>query len=844
MKKKFGGSFANPDAEMVKYINDKLLINEKSTCIKEGILEKKSGSFLGSWQKRYFKLYELALIYSKSEKEEPVGMIEKEDILNVDTLNQPNVYMVRIKVKSKEGKVYELKCRSKKERDSWLDSLRNWYNEKKEKELKPASHFYAETFKQESIESLYKKDEYEKKKLMDSTDETIKIIIYDDIEKDKIHACTIYKLIQILTETKGEGEFIKLFLLTYNSFCTSSELLNLLYLRFNTLPPLTNEKEEYIEITPECFDEFYHSKLLTIRLRICQILNNWILDYFFNIENPEEISKEIQNFCQEMSIIGMKSTGQKILKALSSKYSGEKETSFDLNIKEIEIESIDNLFIDFTPKQVTEQLTLITFKYFKDLKPSEFLNQNWSKKSKEMKAPNLTSLIIRSNETANWVGTMIMNEKEIDSRVKIMEFMIDIASEAIELHNYNLMLEIISGLKCNGVNRLKKTKEKLSENHQIKMKELDRISDPYKSYKILRDIIIGQSPPCVPYIGMYLTDLTFLEDGNPDVIGEDELINWTKRSLYAQIIRQIQVYQLNDYQKFIDEIPSLHKYLMEIKNVSRELDSLYDESLILEPKEQKKKKNETKQSSSSSSSSVISNENGNDVTIDRNDTIIDKEENNEKKEIKTIEKRIRKFFAPTMNAIDCTKFSNDDFLFAVDDTKNFFSKFVEESYEKNEPKNFLDEYSGSIIGDIMRKRIEPLIVHSLKIGLKEEFHFYDYVSKVCNEKFSDLLNEIDEEITMEKLNDQNERHLKLVKFRVLYCKIYLKKKCKVFAELLYNSNCGDDFYDTSISYIAGRHSQFSIIKRRIIGLLKITSSMKIILDDTLSNNEYEILEFE
>ena len=33
-----------------------------------------------------------------------------------------------------------------------------------------------------------------------------------------------------------------------------------------------------------------------------------------------------------------------------------------------------------------------------------------------------------------------------------------------------------------------------------------------------RDFIHSANPPCVPYLGVYLTDLTFIEDGIPDKI--------------------------------------------------------------------------------------------------------------------------------------------------------------------------------------------------------------------------------------------------------------------------------------------------------------------------------------
>lgn len=45
--------------------------------------------------------------------------------------------------------------------------------------------------------------------------------------------------------------------------------------------------------------------------------------------------------------------------------------------------------------------------------------------------------------------------------------------------------------------------------------------------------------------GIYLTDLTFIEDGNPDYISS--LINFKKRELVYDVIREIEQYQQKGY---------------------------------------------------------------------------------------------------------------------------------------------------------------------------------------------------------------------------------------------------------------------------------------------------------
>jgi hypothetical protein len=379
------------------------------------------------------------------------------------------------------------------------------------------------------------------------------------------------------------------------------------------------------------------------------------------------------------------------------------------------------------------------------------LNQNWTKKTKEVKAPNLTSLINRSNEIAAWVATFILNEKEMKERVNRMEKMIDVAQESSLLHNYNLTLEVLSGLRCNAVNRLKKTKMNISENHQMKFKELEKISDPYKSFKNLREIIKEQPPPCIPYIGMYCTDLMFIEDGNPNQIGE--LINWTKRSLYAQVIRQIQVYQLNDFRE-MERIPSMERYLLELKNYSRSMDVLYDESLVLEPKVESKKKKK-----------VVEVKEEEEVR----EVLSDVREEEFKEDVREEESKQR-FFDSSIEPLDCSSMDLDSFLEALDQVQEEYSDYIGELLE-NEEDTFILEENGKI-GDIVRKRIFPLIEHSLRVGLKDNFHVYDYASVACRKQFGEILNRVERYASEFHLIDKKEENVKRVRMRMLLAYVF------------------------------------------------------------------------
>jgi hypothetical protein len=495
-----------------------------------------------------------------------------------------------------------------------------------------------------------------------------------------------------------------------------------------------------------------------------------------------EFSKEMESFCQEMSLVGMKTSSTKILKSLS-KLENKKETTLEGEEEEEMVSNTDEWILSFTPKEIAQQLTLITFDYFKKLKPSEFLNQHWTKKTKEVKAPNLTSLINRSNEIAAWVATIIMNEKMEKERVIRMEKMIDVANESALLHNYNLTLEILSGLRCNAINRLKKTKMNISELHQMKFKELEKISDPYKSFKNLREMIKEQPPPCIPYIGMYCTDLMFIEDGNPNQIGE--LINWTKRRLYAQVIRQIQVYQLNDFRE-IKKMNSMKRYLLDLKNYSRSMDALYEESLMVEPKEIKKKKNKEEEESplplpqpvveSSLSLPVVESpllqvvESSSILPVES--TMVQVMESSPNTHVEThvhLEKKKNRFIDSTIEPLDCSSMDLDSFLDALDQVQEEYSDFIGEWMEKEE--TMVLEENGRI-GDLVRKRIFPLIEHSLKVGLHEKYHVYDYASMACKKPFGEVLSRVERYASEFHLMDKNEENMKRVRMRMLLAYIF------------------------------------------------------------------------
>ena len=82
------------------------------------------------------------------------------------------------------------------------------------------------------------------------------------------------------------------------------------------------------------------------------------------------------------------------------------------------------------------------------------------------------------------------------------------------------------------------------------MQELDKLVKPEKGHAALRKAMRdAASGPAVPYLGLYLTDLTFIEDGNPDFISEggQQMVNLGKCHMVGKALAEVRQFQKKAY---------------------------------------------------------------------------------------------------------------------------------------------------------------------------------------------------------------------------------------------------------------------------------------------------------
>ncbi|KAG0345718.1 hypothetical protein BGZ54_005451 [Gamsiella multidivaricata] len=118
---------------------------------------------------------------------------------------------------------------------------------------------------------------------------------------------------------------------------------------------------------------------------------------------------------------------------------------------------------------------------------------------------------------------------------------------------------------------------------------LQNVTSSAKNWGDYRQELHSANPPCVPFVGVYLTDLVMIEDGNPDMLkGVENHINFYKRVSTAEVIREIQQYQSVPY--CLTSVREIQAYIRRGLDHAKPVGELYDMSLALEPREGEEEK--------------------------------------------------------------------------------------------------------------------------------------------------------------------------------------------------------------------------------------------------------------
>ena len=407
------------------------------------------------------------------------------------------------------------------------------------------------------------------------------VIWEDKAARKGVRAGNLNKLVQELTSTVNyDTSFVQTFVSTYQSFTTPAELFNKLMERYDV---------------PSGMDPKLRQQ---IRLRVAIVVKHWVENQFADFD--QTIITRLYELCKRLEADNQIPMSQALLKLIQRKDEARlaKLRSFlsvpptDLQIPSGYVNPTE-LFMMYSPTDIAQQMTIVDFSWFSDIEARELLNQCWSKPKLQYRARNVLGLINRVNILSYWIPSLILWPDKLTSRVQVFEKFIKVADVLRKLGNFSSLMAILAGLGQSSTARLTHTKNALSADAKKTLADLENLMSPQKSFSNYRTALRACKPPAVPYLGVYLQDLTFIEDGNPETlpnaspltpggIAVSQLVNFERLAMVYGVLKEVLLFQQQSYGLAVLE--PINTLLISLPFATEK--NLYEISLLREPRGQ------------------------------------------------------------------------------------------------------------------------------------------------------------------------------------------------------------------------------------------------------------------
>ncbi|XP_067278918.1 rap guanine nucleotide exchange factor 1b isoform X3 [Pseudorasbora parva] len=325
------------------------------------------------------------------------------------------------------------------------------------------------------------------------------------------------------TDRKDLVLYCEAFLTTYRTFISPEDLIKKLHYRYTRFCH-----------SPDTFKKRVSKNTFFVLVRV--------VDELCLVELTEDILRQLMDLVFRLVCNGELSLARVLRKNILDKVEQKRLLRHMHTLKPLAARGVSarpGTLHDFRSHEIADQLTLLDAELFYKIEIPEVLL--WAKEQNEEKSPNLTQFTEHFNNMSYWVRSIIIQQEKAQDREKLLLKFIKIMKHLRKLNNFNSYLAILSALDSAPIRRLEWQKQ-TSEG----LEEYCTLIDSSSSFRAYRAALAEVEPPCIPYLGLILQDLTFVHLGNPDFI--EGKVNFSKRWQQFNILDSMRRFQQVHYE--------------------------------------------------------------------------------------------------------------------------------------------------------------------------------------------------------------------------------------------------------------------------------------------------------
>ncbi|TBU50019.1 ras GEF [Dichomitus squalens] len=326
-----------------------------------------------------------------------------------------------------------------------------------------------------------------------------------------VSAGTLRALVERLTvdfpKPIQETRYRQAFLTTYKSFASAEEVLDLLIAQFSVTHPST--------LTFKELEQWKEKKLKPTRRRVLTVLQVWSEQFGLLVDDPH-LARRVVDFVSSItSPPPLAAIARDVLKSLERYISVIPPTPVSAAAKRSKKgKDAKGELLRMDPLFFAEHLCMYEQRQYSKVRPQECMS--WVKSQTGNGVKNLVAFNAFHDKLGSWVKMSILNMEGLGKRAETIDLWIKVAEKCKSLHNYASMHAIVTALSSPVVNRLHLTWAHVNKRAQLEqLAKYHEAAGNFSAYRLFQRSVEG---PCIPYIGMYLTDMQLANEQYQDTV--------------------------------------------------------------------------------------------------------------------------------------------------------------------------------------------------------------------------------------------------------------------------------------------------------------------------------------